>query len=89
MEDLTNASEYKNRYRDPKATHYRCLIDYLDRYGSITPLEALIAFGCMRLGARVWEARHVGGYNIQTYRHPEDKYAKYTLVKGDELWNGF
>lgn len=38
---------------------------YLRTYGSITPLEALDRFGCMRLGARISELRQ-GGMIIRT-----------------------
>lgn len=29
------------------------ILDYMMRYGSITPLDALREFGCMRLAARI------------------------------------
>lgn len=81
MNNLINASEYKQKYRQPKMTHEECLMDYLKRYGSITPLEALIAFGCMRLGARVYDAKHKGGHNIRTDRADDGNYAVYTLIE--------
>ena len=33
---------------------------YMKQYGSITPLEALQEFGCMRLAARISDLRHMG-----------------------------
>lgn len=84
MNDIITASEYKNLYRDPKKTHEECVIDYLEKYGSITPLEALIAFGCMRLGARVWSLRHKQGYNIETHRDPDGNFAVYVLIREEE-----
>lgn len=36
------------------------VLEYIQKKGSITPLEALTELGCMRLGARVWELRHEG-----------------------------
>lgn len=36
------------------------ILEYMRRYGSITPLEALNELGCMRLGARIWDLRHAG-----------------------------
>lgn len=36
------------------------ILAYLKRGHSITPLEALERFGCMRLGARVWELKRRG-----------------------------
>lgn len=34
--------------------------DYLSRGKRLTPLDALRRFGCMRLGARIWELRKEG-----------------------------
>jgi hypothetical protein len=34
--------------------------DHLEKFGSITPLEALDKLGCFRLGARVFELRRSG-----------------------------
>lgn len=76
--NLINASEYKQLYREPKMTQTQCLIDYLEHYGTITPLEALIAFGCLRLPARVFDAKHKYGYDIVTDRASE-KYAIYSF----------
>lgn len=39
---------------------------YLEDFGSITPLDALREFGCMRLGARIWELRNQRGLPIST-----------------------
>ena len=41
-------------------TQREAIADYLRRGYSITPLEALTMFGCMRLGARVWELKRDG-----------------------------
>ena len=41
------------------------VLQHLRERGSITPLEALSEFGCMRLGARIWDLRHEG-YDIVT-----------------------
>ena len=48
-----------------KRTQCEYLAEYLDMYGSITPLEALTAFGCFRLGARIADLR-ADGYRIRT-----------------------
>lgn len=69
--------------------------DYLLSHGSITPKEALDEFGCMRLGARIFEIKEsvelmLNGYSIVssletgTNRFGEPtRYAKYILIKGD------
>ena len=36
------------------------ILDHLTRYGSITPLDALREYGCMRLGARIWDLKRAG-----------------------------
>lgn len=41
-------------------THNESIIDHLENIGSITPLDALIRYGCFRLAARVFELRGKG-----------------------------
>lgn len=36
------------------------ILHHMERYGSITALEAMQEYGCMRLGARVWDLRQDG-----------------------------
>lgn len=51
--------------------------------GSITPLDALQNFGCMRLGARIWELIHKQGFEIvgEMVQDGDKSYKKYTLKK--------
>lgn len=63
------------------------ILRYLDDYGSITQLEALQEFGCMRLASRISDLRNAG-YGIATAweesknRYGETtRYARYTLVR--------
>lgn len=46
-----------------KKSQKELVLDYIETHGSITPLEAEIHIGCLRLGARIWELRDEG-YNI-------------------------
>lgn len=39
------------------------ILAHIEKYGSITPLEAQRLYGCMRLGARIWDLRR-DGYDI-------------------------
>ena len=39
---------------------------------TLTPLDALRRFGCFRLGARIWELRHMHGMDIRAVRHTTD-----------------
>ena len=41
------------------------ILNHLKNQKSITPIEALADYGCMRLGARILELRNVG-YDIRT-----------------------
>lgn len=46
-----------------KKSQKELVLEYMERYGSITPLEAQREIGCMRLGARIWDLRR-DGYDI-------------------------
>ena len=53
---------------------------YLEDFGSITPLDALREFGCMRLGARIWELRNKRGLPISTrYESYRNRYGEVAL----------
>ncbi len=66
-------------------SHSEMILRHLERFGSITALEAMQEYGIMRLGARIWDLRHAG-YIITSelvtgqnrYGEPT-RYAKYTL----------
>lgn len=67
------------------------IMEYLRKFGSITPLDALREFGCMRLGARIWDLVHKDGHLItkttETAKNRfgrEISYARYTLVREAE-----
>ena len=64
-----------------KYTQCEHLMQYLKDYASITPLEALTAFGCMRLGARVSDMREQG-YDIRTEINAGHK--KYAIYRWEE-----
>ena len=66
------------------------ILEYMRRYGSITPLEALQEFGCMRLAARISDLRRMGVHikartaaSVNQYGDVVH-YAKYTLEKSYE-----
>ena len=40
------------------------ILRYMRETGSITPWEAMREFGCMRLGARIWDLKQQG-HNIK------------------------
>ena len=48
-----------------KQTHEKMILDYMRKHGSITAMDAIRDFGCMRLASRVSDLRW-DGYNIET-----------------------
>jgi len=44
--------------------HRLAILERLKEGRTITPKEAMEEFGCMRLGARIWDLRHEG-YDIR------------------------
>lgn len=64
------------------------ILRHLQDYGSITPVEALSDYGCMRLGARIYDLKS-RGYDIRTERETglnrygeKTAYARYRMVRG-------
>lgn len=63
------------------------ILAHLQKYGSITPQEAISKYGCTRLGARIWDLRRAG-YDITTTmetgtnrRGHRVAYARYYLIQ--------
>ena len=48
-----------------KPTQCDRILEHLERYGSITPLEAWQRCGVYRLGARIYDLRHQRGIEIK------------------------
>lgn len=49
----------------------------------LTPIDALRDFGCMRLGARIWDLRRTGVPIQKRLVGVGKKYAEYYLEEGD------
>ena len=69
-------------------TQSEMILTHLREHGSITPQEAMREYGCMRLGARIYDLKR-SGYAIRTERETRQNrygekvtYAKYTMEKG-------
>lgn len=41
-------------------TQAQAILDYMQRWHSITPMEALNSLDCMSLGARIYDLRNAG-----------------------------
>ena len=64
-------------------TQSKQILDYMQRGNSITPLEALNLFGCMRLGARIYDLSQAGHIIHREMVHDGKtgkRYASYRLV---------
>lgn len=48
-----------------KQTQVQLILDYIDDFGSITPLEAIRDIGCYRLSARIADIKKLG-YPVKT-----------------------
>jgi hypothetical protein len=46
-------------------TQTNAILEFMKTGADLTPLEALNLFGCMRLGARIWDLKRAG-YIIQS-----------------------
>lgn len=61
------------------------ILRHLEDYGSITPVDALRDYGCMRLGARIWDLKRMGHHidmELETGENrygEKTRYARYTL----------
>ena len=61
-------------------TQNESILNWLQR-GPITPVQAMNAFGCMRLAARIAELRETHDIETETVKTPSARYARYRLVK--------
>lgn len=66
-------------------SHRELILRHLEDYGSITPWEAMMEYGIMRLGARVYDLRRAGWpitttleYRINRYGTAV-RYARYSM----------
>lgn len=83
LERFERANAYEHELFDEKKTQVEMTLEYLEKYGEITPLEALTAYGCFRLGARIADLR-ADGHNIVTEINKGKKnYAIYRLEGND------
>jgi hypothetical protein len=69
-----------------KVTQARLIIEYLEEFGSITPLEAIRDIGCYRLSARISDIKKMGipidteMVNVKNRRGKYSRIARYSLA---------
>lgn len=51
---------------EEKKTQCEEIMEWLEEYGHISPIEALREMGCMRLSARIYDLRKKGHNEIET-----------------------
>ena len=65
------------------------LLEHLKDYGTITQAEALAEYGCMRLGARIYDLKRKGYAIVSERAEGRNRYgetvrfARYRLDRGD------
>lgn len=70
-----------------RPTQNQRIIDYINRYGSITPLEAMRDLGIYRLASRISDLKS-RGYAIQsTFVPVENRFGEKTRIKQYSLQN--
>lgn len=52
------------------------VIDYMKEFGSITPVEAFMDLGIMRLGARIWDIEQLGIKIKHETEHSVNRYGE-------------
>lgn len=80
-ERMANANEFRGQFYSGQRTQKEMIFEYMERYGSITPLEALIAIGCLRLASRIWDIKHDGHNVKKEICEGEQNYAIYSLAE--------
>lgn len=75
---ITRAMIFRKFYLEPKKTQAELVVDYINRYGSITALEAAEAFSCYSLAERIRDLRHKG-VAIKTVKDKSGKFSAYEL----------
>ena len=68
-------------------SHERQILDYMEKHGSITSMEAIRAFRCTRLAARISDLKRHGHQikrdmvEVKDHNGDTTRVAKYYLVK--------
>lgn len=57
------------------------VVDYCKKHGSITQMEATNAFGCTRLGARIWDLKDRGYFVCSIWENGVDRFGEKTRYK--------
>lgn len=57
-------------------TQTEMVLRYMQDFGSITPVDAMREFGCMRLGARIYDLKRDGHVIITERKKHKNRYGR-------------
>ena len=67
--------------KEHKPTQNQRILDYIERHGSITALEAMRDIGCMRLAARIADLKELGYPIVSETVTVDNRYGEKCHVK--------
>lgn len=67
--------------KEHKPTQNQRILDYIDKHGSITALEAMRDIGCMRLAARIADLKELGYPIVSETVTVDNRYGEKCHVK--------
>lgn len=70
---------------DHKPTQNDRILDYMQKYGGITPLDAMRDLGVMRLASRISDMRRLGYEVIDEWVSVENRWGEKVKVKSYRL----
>lgn len=73
---------------DHKPTQNERILSYIDRFGSITQLEAMRDLGVQRLASRVSDLKSLGYPIVSHFEPVRNRFGEKTQVKRYSLWKG-
>ena len=84
IERWERAEIFEHERFSEKKSQAEMILEYLQKFGEISAMEALTAIGCFRLAARIADLR-ADGYRISTTMSGDGKksYAIYRLEEDD------
>lgn len=83
IEQMERANAFEHECYSEKKSQAEMILEYLQKYGEITAIEALTAIGCFRLAARIADLRADGHNIITDMTKGKKSYAIYKLKEED------
>ena len=83
IEQMQRADAFEHECFSERKTQTEMILEYLQKFGEITQLEAFAAIGCFRLAARIADLREDGYRIITEMTKGKKSYAIYRLEEED------